>query len=73
MVIVKFLGPINKEQLQVSISNLNELSEILKQDEELVKWLDISAIAINDVLVDNVNYSLNSGDIISILPPVCGG
>lgn len=73
MVKVEFLGPINKEPLNVDIKNLNELSTILKDDEQLVSWLEKCAVAVNDTLVTSKDVSLQSGDKISLLPPVCGG
>jgi len=73
MIRVEFLGPIKKEPLDLKISNLNELSEILNKDENLKKWLDNSAVAVNDVLINNKNLPLKSGDKVSLLPPVCGG
>ena len=73
MVKVEFLGPIKKEPIEVDTKNLNELSEILKQDSSLIKWLENSAIAINDTLVNKIDHPLNSGDKVSLLPPVCGG
>jgi molybdopterin synthase sulfur carrier subunit len=73
MVTVEFLGPIGKTPLSLDISNLSELSEILKQDESLSMWLKNSACAINDVLTNNKNASLQDGDKVTLLPPVCGG
>lgn len=73
MIKVEFLGPINKEPLNLDINNLNELGEILKGDESVASWLDNSAIAVNDVLVSNKDMPLNAGDKVSLLPPVCGG
>jgi len=73
MVRVEFLGPIGKEPLELNISNLNQLSEILKQDDSLSVWLENSAVAINDILVQDKNIKLEDGDKISLLPPVCGG
>jgi molybdopterin synthase sulfur carrier subunit len=73
MVKVEFLGPIKKEPMQIDISNLNQLSEILKKDTNLTQWLENSAVAINDVLVSKKDHLLNDGDKISLLPPVCGG
>ena len=73
MVTVEFLGPIGKEPLQVDITNLNQLSTILKKDETLKNWLQNSAVAINDMLVQDTNHALSNGDKISLLPPVCGG
>ena len=73
MVTVEFLGPIGKEPLKFDISNLNQLSDILKQDESLSSWLQNSAVAINDMLVQDKNSELKDGDKVSLLPPVCGG
>ena len=70
---VQFLGPINKESISLDVSSLSELSSKLKQDENLLKWLDISAIAINDEIVKDISHPLNQGDKVCILPPVCGG
>ncbi|RXJ87805.1 MoaD/ThiS family protein [Arcobacter sp. CECT 8985] len=73
MVEVEFLGPINKDKLNLDISNLSELSEILKEDTEIISWLDKCAVAVNDTLVSTKDVELKSGDKISLLPPVCGG
>ena len=73
MVEVEFLGPIGKEKVKFEISNLNELKAILQKDENLKKWLEISAVAVNDKMVYDSDFALNDGDKISILPPVCGG
>lgn len=73
MVKVEFLGPINKEAMDLEITSLNELSEVLKDDEAIVKWLENCAVAVNDTLVSSKNISLNDGDKVSLLPPVCGG
>ncbi len=73
MAIVEFLGPIGKEPMEVDIANLSELKEILKDDTELVEWLENSAIAVNDKIVSDLNIPLLPHDKISLLPPVCGG
>jgi len=73
MITVEFLGPITKEPLKLDISNLNELSTILREDDSLKNWLKNSAVAINDMLVQDKNHLLNDGDKVSLLPPVCGG
>jgi len=70
---VEFLGPINKETMKVDISNLSQLSEILKNDDQIAIWLDTCAVAVNDTLVSSNDIKLTSGDKISLLPPVCGG
>lgn len=73
MVNIEFLGPINKEPMNLEISNLKELSTILKDDEQLVNWLEKCAVAVNDTLVKSKDIDLNDGDRVSLLPPVCGG
>ena len=73
MVRVEFLGPINKDPLEVDISNLNELATILQGDEKMNQWLENSAVAINDVMVTSRDTALKDGDKVSLLPPVCGG
>lgn len=73
MVKVEFLGPIGIEPLSVDIKNLNELSAILKENNEISSWLENCAVAINDTLVMSKEYALKDGDRISLLPPVCGG
>jgi len=73
MIKVEFLGPIAKESLELDIKSLEELSDILKKDETMKDWLNISAVAINDVLVKDKTIALKDGDKVSLLPPVCGG
>jgi len=73
MVRVEFLGPIQKEALELDISNLNELATILQEDKEMKEWLDNCAVAVNDTLVSSLEAPLKDGDKISLLPPVCGG
>lgn len=73
MVKIEFLGPINKESIELKVSNLKELKEILKQDESLKEWLGLCAVALNDKIIFDENQTLNSGDKISLLPPVGGG
>ena len=73
MVRVEFLGPIQKEPLELNITNLNELAKILQDDQEMQKWLENSAVAVNDTIVSSRDIELKSGDKVSLLPPVCGG
>lgn len=73
MVRVEFLGPIGQDPLELDIDNLNQLSSILKSDENIAKWLDNCAVAINDKLVSSKDIKLRDGDKIVLLPPVCGG
>lgn len=73
MVKIEFLGPINKEDMNLDITNLKELSQILKDDKEVSAWLQNCAVAVNDELIFSKDFELKSGDKISLLPPVCGG
>jgi molybdopterin synthase sulfur carrier subunit len=73
MVRVEFLGPIQKEPLELDITNLKELADILQEDEEMQEWLKTSAVAVNDTLVSSLDAPLKDGDKVSLLPPVCGG
>ncbi|EAI4306437.1 MoaD/ThiS family protein [Campylobacter coli] len=73
MVKVEFLGPINKENLELEVKNLKELKEILQEDESLKEWLELCAISLNDEIVFDENTKLKDGDKIALLPPVCGG
>lgn len=73
MVKIEFLGPINRESLHLDITNLTQLSEILKNDNEINLWLESCAVAVNDTIVYSKNFDLKSGDKVSLLPPVCGG
>ncbi|MGE0737685.1 MoaD/ThiS family protein [Sulfurimonas sp.] len=73
MVRVEFLGPIQKSPLELEITNLNELAEILQGDIEMRQWLENSAVAVNDVLVSSRDFALKEGDRVALLPPVCGG
>jgi len=62
MVRVEFLGPIQKEPLELDITNLNELATILQDDKEMQEWLENSAVAVNDTLVSSREYALKDGD-----------
>lgn len=74
MVKVEFLGPMSEfESISVNASNLQELKEILSQKPDMQKWLSISAVAVNDCIVDDISFKLKSGDKVMLLPPVCGG
>ncbi len=73
MVRVEFLGPIQKEPLDLEITNLNELAKILQNDKEMQEWLENSAVAVNDTLVSSRDVELKDGDRVVLLPPVCGG
>ncbi|WP_324171510.1 MoaD/ThiS family protein [Sulfurimonas sp.] len=73
MVRVEFLGPIQKEPLELDITNLNELANILQDDAQMKEWLETSAVAVNDTLVSTRDFVLKDGDRVALLPPVCGG
>ncbi|MDK2093028.1 MoaD/ThiS family protein [Campylobacter jejuni] len=73
MVKVEFLGPINKENLELEVKNLKELKEILQKDESLKEWLELCAVSLNDEIIFDENIKLKDGDKIALLPPVCGG
>jgi len=73
MIRVEFLGPIQKDALELEITNLTQLAAILQADTELQEWLSNSAVAVNDTLVSSLEGELKDGDKISLLPPVCGG
>ena len=46
---------------------------MLSKDEEIKKWLENSAVAVNDKIVTSIEVELKDGDRVAILPPVCGG
>lgn len=73
MVKVEFLGPINCAPLEVDVATLAELAQALQKREELDPWLSKCAVAVNDEMTNDLNRVLESGDRVSILPPVCGG
>jgi len=73
MVKVEFLGPIKRDSLSIEAKSLSEAATILNQDNELKRWLQNAAVALNDKIVKDIDTPLKDGDKISILPPVCGG
>lgn len=74
MIRVEFLGPLSTQApLDLEVTNIQELKEVLAQKPELSKWLQICAIAVNDEIIKDDNFALKSGDKILILPPACGG
>ncbi len=70
---VEFLGPLNRESIEVDIKSLNDLKEMFADDKELQEWLEICAVAVNDTLVCSLDTKIEANDKISLLPPVCGG
>lgn len=74
MIEVRFLGPLkDKEALKIDIKNLGELKELLSKDESLKPWLGVCAVSVNDEIVSDLATGLKSGDVVCVLPPVCGG
>lgn len=73
MVKIEFLGPINKEPIFLDAKNLVDVANELNKDENMSIWLEKSAVALNDTIVNSLDLPLKDGDKISILPPVCGG
>ncbi len=73
MIRVEFLGPIQKDPLELDINNLSQLATLLQETPEMAEWLANSAVAVNDTLVSTLNFPLKDGDKVSMLPPVCGG
>jgi molybdopterin synthase sulfur carrier subunit len=70
-VIIKFLGPIAKDDMVVKVTNGEELKNVIKENID-EKWFSTIAIALNDKIVSNLD-EIKDGDVISLLPPVCGG
>jgi len=73
LVRVEFLGPIQKAPLELEITNLNQLATILQDDKDMLEWLENSAVAVNDTIVNSLDIEIKDGDKVSLLPPVCGG
>ena len=74
MIKVGVLGPMSSiPSRELEANSLKELKEILKQDESLHLWLDISAVAVNDEIIEELSHPLQNGDRVALLPPVCGG
>ena len=73
MVKVEFLGPIGKDPVELNINSLEELADYMLKSDELKEWAENSAVAVNDTIVQDRNFQLKSGDVVTILPPVCGG
>ena len=73
MITIAFLGPIQKDKISLEAATLNDVAEHLSQDAELKSWIETCAVAVNDVMVMDLNTKLCSGDKVSLLPPVCGG
>ncbi len=70
---VEFLGPIGKAPIEVEITTLRELRGCFDNDPQVKEWIEKSAIAVNDRLVNDLDHPIAPNDKISLLPPVCGG
>lgn len=70
---VEFLGPIGLEAKDFDVVNLEELRAELQKIEALSEWLKLSAVALNDEIVEDLSTPLKDGDRLVLLPPVCGG
>ena len=70
---VEFLGPIGLEAKEFDVVNLEELRVELQKIEALSEWLKLSAVALNDEIVEDLSTPLKDGDRLVLLPPVCGG
>lgn len=73
MIRVEFMGPIGKPPAEYDVKTLLELKEVFSEDKELTQWLEICAVAVNDEMVSSLDVALQDGDVVTILPPVCGG
>ena len=70
---IEFLGPIGKSPIEIEATTLSQVKEVLAQDSSLSSWLESSAVAINDEIINSIDIDLKDGDRVSLLPPVCGG
>ncbi len=73
MVKIEFLGPIEQKPLEIEADSLRDVANFLQKIESLNSWLDRCAVAVNGEMCNDLSKRLYSGDIVSILPPVCGG
>lgn len=71
---INFLGPINMPSIDIKIDDFNMLKNELNKIEKLKQWIPICAISINDNIITSTdNITIKDDDVISLLPPVCGG
>ncbi len=69
--LVKFMGPLSREDKELEVDTVLELKEALKR-EIGSEWIKTVAIAVNDKLISKLD-AVKDGDVLTILPPVCGG
>lgn len=70
---VDFLGPIGIPSLEFKVQNLRELKNEFQKIQDLQEWLPLSAVAVNDEIIEDLDFSFKDGDCVILLPPVCGG
>ena len=70
---IEFLGPIEIDTMDISVNNMKELSLVLNDISQMKEWVDNSAVAVNNTIVSSLEVSFKEDDVITILPPVCGG
>ena len=71
---VNFLGPIKHESIELACKDFAELKAHLAKLDFMQPWLSCSALALNNKLLNTKDEpELKSGDVLSVLPPVCGG
>ena len=70
-VLVRFVGPIARDDMKVQVNSVNQLKEIIKNSVS-DEWIDSLGVAVNDKLVNSLD-DIKDGDVITLLPPVCGG
>ncbi|NPA55570.1 MAG: hypothetical protein GXO40_04320 [Epsilonproteobacteria bacterium] len=67
---VQFMGPLQRDDVVLDIQDngqfIDEIQKYIPQE-----FIDSVSIAINNQLVSKVE--LQDGDVVTILPPVCGG
>jgi molybdopterin synthase sulfur carrier subunit len=73
MVKIEFLGPIAQESLEIEATSLQDVANRLQNIDGVNRWLDRCAVAVNNEMTNDLTKVLESGDVVSILPPVCGG
>lgn len=78
MITIKYFGAIaeqtgsNIEKIYFSKTSLSDLLAFLDQKYQLNNWM--FTVAVNQKMVENpASYSLESEDVIALLPPFAGG